>query len=108
MGSLSSLEAAVQEGIANRHKEIVLAVYQFMLKRHNDINCGCDYCSQIKEYVQARKNYGRMKRTFDSEEFDYECYYNNHTETPWRTLDTLKWKVKQLKIKKDSLKLLKP
>jgi hypothetical protein len=106
MSSLSKIEERVQEGLALNHSVIISSVVNRLIKSHNDLNCNCDYCKLLHNYVRAKKDLTRTKRIYWSD--NYVEYTNlSLVDKPallWERLENLQLYVLRLKRRKDSLK----
>lgn len=103
MSSLSNLQLAVEQEVQRRHNEIVLGVFQWMCKKHNKLGiCSCEYCQKLPEYVAAKRYLQRLKNS------DYHLYPNEfiNNEDIDQSIAYARWRVKHLKVEKDTLKLI--
>lgn len=99
MSTVDSINEEVQRELSRRHKDIVLGVYRFMLRKHNDgSKCGCNYCIKLKEYVESIRRFQRVRRTLE-----YEYEFRGYT---YIDLDAASRNMRVLKQQKDALKLV--
>lgn len=106
MQNLRNLFQKVEEGVANNQKTIVLSVYDYLLKKHNDVgSCDCDYCRLLPEYISLKRELRKIKRWYEDDSYEGD-YCDGHGFIPRFSIHALKKKIKEFKQKKDSLKII--
>lgn len=98
---LEEVKKKAQEIANNSHKQIIMGVYQKMVNSHNAF-CGCNYCIILREYVQTKKYLSAMNRRMNHPEYDY--YNSSSVLYDLCGLQSIRNKVKELKLQKDGLK----
>jgi len=100
--SHQELLAEVEQVLQERHQEITLAVFRFMLNKHNPSNakgCKCDYCALLPEYIRAKKYHHRIKSIVERDWYGVGIY-------DYSSVEYAKDEVRRLKKQKDQLKLI--
>ena len=101
MDLLEQIKEKVNQKLNQRHSEIIISYFQVLIKNHNEF-CGCNYCQELKYYVQLKKyksSFNRRYYNYDGFDEKLEREFMNN----YRILDN---KIKELKINKDKLKQL--
>lgn len=102
MDKYQDLNQKIKERIKQKHSEIILGVYQYMVYSHNDF-CGCDYCKILKEYVFYKKRACLQNRLINEME-DNDYYDLRPFGNSYEKLSDYKKKYLELKKQKDALK----
>lgn len=98
---LNNIYYRVNKELKNNQNLIVLGVFKYLLKKHNNINCNCNYCELLPRYINLKKMLNRSKKSF----YDKDRKINIITSS-LEDIEALKRRVKQFKLNKDSLKLI--
>lgn len=97
---LEEIKKKIQKRADDSRKEIVVAIYQKMIIRHNDF-CGCDYCLILSNYVRLKKSLCISNRLLNDPEYCFDDkYYDHYLER----IKSNKNKIRILKQEKDKLK----
>lgn len=102
--SLSNIAQRVQEELDVRHQDIVLSVYKFMLKKHNDPQCNCNYCIQLAPYIREKRQLQHFQRRVFNDNLSYSEDYS--LAYAMESISRYKRRIKRMKLEKDSLKLI--
>ena len=106
---LETIRQRVQTAVNNSTQQIIVGVYQNMIASHNEF-CGCNYCTVLKEYIKVKKFKSILNRELNNRNHDY--FYRAGHWDPGEEEDMLCHirklgsKIKELKIYKDSLKVV--
>ena len=102
---LETIRQRVQTAVNNSTKQIIVGVYQNMIASHNEF-CGCNYCTVLKDYVRMKRYKSSTSKRLRMMEIDYGYWSADIEEDMLSDIRKINNKIKELKIYKDSLKVV--
>lgn len=102
---LETIRQRVQTAVNNSTKQIIVGVYQNMIASHNEF-CDCNYCTVLKEYVRMKRYKASTSKRLRMLGIDYGYWNADIEEDMFSDIRKVNSKIKELKIYKDSLKVL--
>ena len=102
---LETIRQRVQTAVNNSTKQIIVGVYQNMIASHNEF-CGCNYCTVLKDYVQMKRYKSSTSKRLRMMEIDCGYWSADIEEDMLSDIRKINNKIKELKIYKDSLKVV--
>lgn len=102
---LETIRQRVQTAVNNSTKQIIVGVYQNMIASHNEF-CGCNYCTVLKDYVKMKRYKSSTSKRLRMMEIDCGYWSADIEEDMLSDIRKINNKIKELKIYKDSLKVV--